>query len=1017
MTKVNKEFFAFLIIALMTISSAWAQTTISGKIMDGDFDEPLIGVNIAIKGKTIGTTTDFDGNFTLVTTEPTPFTLVFSYIGYEQEEVEVTGSQVVNLTMGSQAIMADEVVVSASRVEERILESPVTIEKLDPTGIKQAATADYYDAIANLKGVQATSGSLTFTAINTRGFNSISNTRFVQLMDGMDNAAPLLNFPTGNIVGISELDVHSVELIPGAASALYGANAFNGILLMNSKNPFDYQGFSVQAKAGGTFTDDDRNPYGSVAARYANAFGKKKKVAIKANVSYLGTTDWEANDYTTGRATDASTNVSEFGALGFDGLNSYGDEAAIPSAFPMAAVAQVLGPQFAGAVSSLSPAVLGLVGIPGDSTSAANQLISAISTLPDIPANIRLTGHNEENLLESRKATSLKLDGAIHYRPNDKIDISYAYRRGTGDGVYQGSERYALRDFIQQFHKFEVAGDEFFVRAYTSITDDGNSYNLTALGTFSELNFINSTNDATGTPAWVSAYLTGYAFNLLAPTQFMGTSSYEQEQVDQAHQFARAVANGGSDDIAAALVRTLLEYEYTRPTPGTDEYNEWIDSVRFANFNGDPDGAGFKDNSRMYHAEFNYNFKNVFTIFDLLVGGNWRQYDLFTNGTVFLEDPDGDGVNERIKINEYAGYIQIGKKLLDDRLKLQASARYDKNENFDGQISPRVSIVYSAGERRQHNVRASWQTGFRNPSTQDQYIFFPSSAGLLLGSVEDNAAIFGLHNGGAYTAASAEAARLAMDTSLLVQANIPYVQPEQLTAFEVGYKGLPHKKLLIDFNGYFNIYKDFIIEQTFALKEGVTVNGTYFQGIDNILRGEAGPAVESTFRPSFNAPVKIKSYGIGVGTSYKLPRNFRINASYNFDNFFFDEDEAPEGFSPQFNTPKHKWQASFNSTGIKRHENFGFDISYRWNAETFYESSFAVGTLPSYGVLNGQVSYKIPKAMSTVKLGGQNILRKEYRTNPGGPFIGSLWYVGWTFDTFDPTREKKERKRKSNDEG
>ena len=73
---------------------------------------------------------------------------------------------------------------------------------------------------------------MTFQSVNTRGFATFANTRFVQLVDGMDNSTPALNFPIGNLVGMNEVDVQSVELLPGAASALYGANAFNGILFM-----------------------------------------------------------------------------------------------------------------------------------------------------------------------------------------------------------------------------------------------------------------------------------------------------------------------------------------------------------------------------------------------------------------------------------------------------------------------------------------------------------------------------------------------------------------------------------------------------------------------------------------------------------------------------------------------------------------------------------------------------------------------------------------------------------------
>ena len=96
--------------------------------------------------------------------------------------------------------------------------------------IKNTASAEFYDGLENLKGVDVNVNSLTFKSINTRGFATFANTRFLQLVDGMDNSTPALNFPIGNLVGLIEPDVQSVEMIAGASSALYGAGAFNGIL-------------------------------------------------------------------------------------------------------------------------------------------------------------------------------------------------------------------------------------------------------------------------------------------------------------------------------------------------------------------------------------------------------------------------------------------------------------------------------------------------------------------------------------------------------------------------------------------------------------------------------------------------------------------------------------------------------------------------------------------------------------------------------------------------------------------
>src|SRR5690606_15166493 len=224
--------------------------------------------------------TDLKGGFRLHVDQTPPLTLVFSMVGYSTREVEITDSNTANLEidLNEQTLLGQEVVVSASRVEESILQSPVSIEKMDILSIRNAPADTYYKAIGNLKGVDMTSSSVNFQILNARGFNSTGNTRFVQLMDGMDTQAPALNFPIGNLNGPSELDVESLEFIPGASSALYGPNAFNGMLLIRSKSPFEYQGISAYYRQGfnhiGGNEEEPKNiqPMYEGSIRYAKSF-------------------------------------------------------------------------------------------------------------------------------------------------------------------------------------------------------------------------------------------------------------------------------------------------------------------------------------------------------------------------------------------------------------------------------------------------------------------------------------------------------------------------------------------------------------------------------------------------------------------------------------------------------------------------------------------------------------------------------------------------------------------------
>ena len=131
---------------------SFSQTTVKGNVSD-EAKEPVIGANISIKGTAEGTITDIDGNFELTTEQATPFTIVISMVGLANVEKEITGNTTdLAVEMKEETNLLNTVVVSASRVEEKILESPVTIEKMDQKMVKQSSSSDYYDDLSKLKG-------------------------------------------------------------------------------------------------------------------------------------------------------------------------------------------------------------------------------------------------------------------------------------------------------------------------------------------------------------------------------------------------------------------------------------------------------------------------------------------------------------------------------------------------------------------------------------------------------------------------------------------------------------------------------------------------------------------------------------------------------------------------------------------------------------------------------------------------------------------------------------------------
>ena len=915
-------------------TSLFAQTTVTGIVKDAKSGESLPGVSIKLVGHAVGTSTDFDGKFTLKVDEPLPFKLEASYVGYTALTVDVTKDNMdLSISLSEESSRLDEVIVSASRTPESIRESPVTVERFDIRDIKNTASVSFYDGLENLKGVQLNTNSLTFKSVNTRGFATFANTRFVQLVDGMDNASPALNFVMGNLVGMSELDVKSVELLPGASSALYGANAFNGILFMTSKSPFDYQGVSVYVKSG--YTNQKaagNNEYWDAGIRMAHAFSDK--FAAKVSFSYLQGTDWIAADFHD--VNDASNTSS---SPSYDGLNVYGDEVATTLDFDAIA---------AGAGLVLPPGMLG-------------------------SSKVARTGYKESEMIDP-KAESVKGDLTLVYRPfADDLEVIYQGKVGTGNTTYQGANRYNIRDFIMQQHKFEVHNKDFFVRAYTITESAGNSFD-------SRFAAINLNRSWKGDTQWFTEYAQTYIGGRLGA--ITGTPMSDA----QAHGVARQVAQTG------ALI------------PGTAAFNAGL-----AEITSDPSlltGSKFVDATKMSQVEGNYNFSNLTDVAEIQIGGSWREYELNSAGTIFT---DNDGP---ITYSEYGAYMQVMKKVMDDKLKFTGSVRYDKSRNYDGNYSPRVSLVYSAGDRGQHNIRASFQTGFRNPDTQSQYIGLDVGNALLVGSAPDN---LDRYESRPYPVSTTGQA-IGMPSTLTVTGrqgyenafslesvmagapqkfNTPFVQPEKITAYELGYRGTIGN-VSIDLSGYYNDYTGFIAQKTvLAPLYGKADFSDFVPGtlpaplaLIALSKGDYVP-----FRTYTNSAGDVTSYGVGLGLAAKVFEDYDFTLNYSYSKFKFDQASDP-GFEAGFNTPENSLKASFGNPEVLK--NFGFNFSVRYFDSYLWQASFGNGTVPAATVLDAQLSYKLPSWNASLKLGANNLGGKEYTQAYGTGMIGSMYFLSFT---------------------
>ncbi|WP_396157777.1 TonB-dependent receptor [Flavobacterium sp.] len=922
------------IVSLFFCGITYAQTSISGSVKDSK-NEPIPGANVKVAGDSSSAVTDADGNFSLTTNKKPPFDLEISSIGFGSKKVSVTSNnQKVTAVLTDEETKLDEIVVSASRTPERVLESPVTIERMSLKDIKATTAASYYDGLENLKEVHFNTSSFGFKSVNTRGFATVANTRFMQLVDGMDNSSPALNFVLGNLIGLSELDVANVELLPGASSALYGANAFNGIMFMNSKSPFTNQGLSFYFKYGQTTQDiAGTNDYWDFGLRAAHAFSPH--FAAKANFTFMKATEWIAGDTRdlTINNTGSATNPN------YDGLNLYGDEVS----------------------TNLKSVGVGL---------AAAGLIpaSAVNLLPNY--NVARTGYREQDLTDN-SVKSIKADFSLHFKPwaNDN-EIIFQHKVGLGNTIYQGANRYSLKNFFMNQTRLEFKGKNYFARAYMTAENAGDSYDMR----FAAWN-VNRAWKSDQT--WFGQYAGAFVQSTLA-----GATP------EQAHAAGRATADNG------------------RFLPGTPEYNNALATV-----SADPNlttGSKFQDQSKIYHSDVNYNFRDHIKFAEFQLGGSARQYELNSNGTIFT---DFDGP---IRYNEYGAYAQVQKKFMkEERLKFTGSVRYDKAELFDGFFSPRVSFVYSAGDKKQHNFRASYQTGFRNPTTQDLYIGLDLGPFALIGSAADNLDRFqetfnvsalGQASGfgttatldgndaynNAYTLASFQTYQQTGNSTDLQIANIDLVKPERVQAFDIGYRSVIKNDLTVDITGYYNIYNDFLNQSRVV---------TPFYGDVNTSPADAIEALDNSDRRVYqiysNSKAEVTSLGFGIGLSKKVYKEFELSANYNYAEFTFDQAKDPS-FIPSFNTPKHRVKASLGNQNLFK--NFGFNTNVRYNSEYLWQASFADGMVPENVVFDAQINYAIPTLKSVLKVGATNLFGEDYIQVIGAGAIGQQWFASITIN-------------------
>ena len=931
-----------------------AQYTLKGKVTDSGTGEPLFSASVGLKGTNNMVLTEDDGSFALKVDGLPPYTLVIAMIGYSRQEVVVQSlDQELKFKLTTEQVVLKETKVRAKRLSEKTKQAALTVESMDLIAIREAASGDFYESLGNLKGVDMTAASFGFKVINTRGFNSTSPVRSLQLIDGVDNQSPGLNFSLGNFLGASDLDVMKVDVIAGASSAFYGPGAFNGVINMTTKSPWLFPGHAVTFKMGERGLKD-------MALRFAEVYKNKDgraNWAFKVNLSGMMADDWEA---TSREATvNSPTGITNPGR--YDAVNVYGDESTTVN------------------------------------NDASRDSLENINH-PGLGTWMR-RGYKEEDLVDY-STRNLKIGAAVHHRFTDSLELVLASNYSTGSTVYQGDNRYRLKNvqFWQQRLELRNEG-KWFLRGYLTSEDAGDTYDIFTTGV--------RLQEATGesTSDWNLRYQSLYRNWIVSGILNNSTDFIDLDEAPGSGFTNLADYTVYLDSFVAANQPLFADYHqlvldsvnslnagFVVPffEPGTARYDSAFASITGKRFT--EGGSLFFDRSKLAHVMGEYKFKPSFA--EITIGGNHRWYMPNSAGTIFRDTGDVAITNR-----EFGAFVGLDKKLFDDKLRSTITVRVDKNQNFDALVSPAASLVYTPNA--DHVWRISASRAVRNPTLADQYLYYNVGRAILLGNIdgqfeEGNDSLFTVESFNEYRTSPT----LIEGFNKLDFFHVDAIRPEKVFTLEGGFRGTFGRRVYIDVGAYHSWYTDFI---------------GYIIGLNGQFDENTGfPLYIQAYRVAANAQEQVTTLGVNAGLNYYRDRHvWTFNYSWNK---LSSGDNDP--IIPAFNTPEHKFNIGLTAHDIRitdgERVKFGWGLNYRFiQGFTFEGSPQFTGDLPTYDMLDLQLNLTWPQAHTMLKVGASNLLGVVPLFDPdvpgderlerawdnevlmvfGGPRVGRLGYV------------------------
>lgn len=816
----------------------------------------------------------------------------------------------------------DEVVVTASRVIENILVSPVSVQKVSAKATALAPAWSFFDALENVEGVHMITPSMGFKVLNARGFSNTTNVRFAQLTDGMDVQSPHIGGAIGNALGPTDLDIASIEILPGTASALYGMNTVNGLANFFTKNPFNSEGLSIQQKTAVNHLNDSHSkarPFTETTLRFAKVI--TPKLAFKINGAFTKGYDWMASDQTELNG-NANSSTELFGAdnPASDPVNKYGNES-----------------------SNRKTVTLG----------GKRYVVSR-------------TGYQESEVVDYH-LQNIKGDLGLYYKVAPGATLTYTYHFGLLDNVYQRANRFRLENYLVQQHGIQYQSVSVQARLYVNSENTGRSYNLRSMAENMDRSY-KSDNE------WYADFSKGFNSAVTGGVA-----------VPDAMRQARVVADAG------------------RYTPGTDAFKAQLRKLQ--NINNWDVGAALRVKADFVHAEAQVSLTEKYLKawkdkcgLDILLGADHRTYIIVPDGNYFVNpEPGKDGKN--ITYGKTGGFVSLNKDLFQRKLRLGVILRADKNDYFKTTFNPRLSAVYSPVH--DHNIRVSFQTGYRFPSIFEAYSNVNSGGVKRVGglpvmsqgifenawlansiTIFQQAVLNDINQNGLTQGAAIE-----KNKGLLKMNPYTYVKPEHTKTWEAGYKGLFFDRaLFVNADLYFNRYSNFIAQTNMNVPVSTDASAIPHDLYDK--------ARQAQYRMYTNSRSIINNYGFSAGLNYQLQKKWVLGVNTTFTKLKNAENQ--DGLEDGFNTPKWMWNGSVSRTNLL--DRFDATVSFKWQSGYYSQTFLVTGDVPSYSSLDTQVTYRVPRLKSQIKMGASNLLNKYYVSFLGGPSVGGMYYVTVAFN-------------------